>query len=163
MANNSKTNTNSSNVTNLHDGLVVLDSTLKALVDALNDIISEINDLQPLLNNNVAVQESKAKPKAKAKAKPKAKAVRAVKKKVVKKPTPKKSPSEMFLDTINTASIDDIIEKLKQANARQNVIKNILNERKKDDFQTFTSLEDVVIRIKGLATPSLDKIIQQWS
>lgn len=148
----------SSNVTNLHDGLVELDNTLKALVDAVNDVITEINDLQPLLNNN-----DKAKPKAKPKPKPKAKAVRAVKKKVVKKPTSKKSPSEMFLDTINTASIDEIIEKLKQANARQNVIKNILNERKKEDFQTFTSLEDVVIRIKGLATPSLDKIIQQWS
>ncbi|WP_069472049.1 hypothetical protein [Candidatus Marithrix sp. Canyon 246] len=152
MANNSKANTNSSNVTNLHDGLVLLDTTLKALVDAVNDVITEINDLQPLLNNNV-----------KAKAKPKAKPAKAVKKKVVKKPTPKKSPSEMFLDTINTSSIDEIIEKLKQANARQNVIKNILNERKKDDFQTFTSLEEVVTRIKGLATPSLDKIIQQWS
>ncbi len=159
MANKPKANTNSSNVTNLHDGLVLLDSTLKALVDAVNDVITEINDLQPLLNNNVAVKQSKTKPKAKPKAKP----VRAVKKKVVKKPTVKKSPSEMFLDTINTSSIDEIIEKLKQANARQNVIKNILNERKKDDFQTFTSLEDVVTRIKGLATPSLDKIIQQWS
>jgi hypothetical protein len=153
MANKSKANTNSSNVTNLHDGLVLLDSTLKALVDAVNDVITEINDLQPLLNNNVAVKESKPKPKP----------VKAVKKKVVKKPTPKKSPSEMFLDTINTSSIDEIIERLKQANARQNVIKNILNERKKDDFQTFTSLEEVVTRIKGLATPSLDKIIQQWS
>jgi len=159
MANKSKANTNSSNVTNLHDGLVVLDSTLKALVDAVNDVITEINDLQPLLNNNVAVKESKPKPKPKPKAKP----VKVVKKKVVKKPTPKKSPSEMFLDTINTSSIDEIIEKLKQANTRQNVIKNILNERKKDDFQIFTSLEDVVTRIKGLATPSLDKIIQQWS
>jgi hypothetical protein len=159
MANKSKANTNSSNVTNLHDGLVLLDSTLKALVDAVNDVITEINDLQPLLNNNVAVKESAPKPKPKPKPKP----VKAVKKKVVKKPTPKKSPSEMFLDTINTSSIDEIIEKLKQANTRQNVIKNILNERKKDDFQTFTSLEDVVIRIKGLATPSLDKIIQQWS
>jgi hypothetical protein len=155
MANKSKANTNSSNVTNLHDGLVLLDSTLKALVDAVNDVITEINDLQPLLNNNVAVKESKPKPKPKP--------VKAVKKKVVKKPTPKKSPSEMFLDTINTSSIDEIIERLKQANARQNVIKNILNERKKDDFQTFTSLEEVVTRIKGLATPSLDKIIQQWS
>ena len=157
MANKSKANTNSSNVTNLHDGLVLLDSTLKALVDAVNDVITEINDLQPLLNNNVAVKESKPKPK------PKPKPVKAVKKKVVKKPIPKKSPSEMFLDTINTSSIDEIIDKLKQANARQNVIKNILNERKKDDFQTFTSLEDVVTRIKGLATPSLEKIIQQWS
>ena len=157
MANQSKANTNSSNVTNLHDGLVLLDSTLKALVDAVNYVITEINDLQPLLNNNVAVKESKPKPK------PKPKAVKAVKKKVVKKPTSKKSPSEMFLDTINTSSIDEIIEKLKQANTRQNVIKNILNERKKDDFEEFTSLEDVVTRIKGLATPSLDKIIQQWS
>jgi seryl-tRNA synthetase len=155
MANKSKTNTNSSDVTNLHDGLVVLDSTLKALVDAVNDVISEINELQPLLNNNVAAKESKPKPKPKP--------VKAVKKKVVKKPTPKKSPSEMFLETINTSSIDEIIERLKQANTRQNVIKNILNERKKDDFQTFTSLEDVVTRIKGLAAPSLDKIIQQWS
>lgn len=159
MANKSKTNTNSSDVTNLHDGLVLLDSTLKALVDAVNDVITEINELQPLLNNNVAAKESKpasAQPKTKPVKKP-------VKRKVVKKPTPKKSPSEMFLDTINTSSIDEIIEKLKQANARQNVIKNILNERKKDDFQTFTSLEDVVTRIKGLAAPSLDKIIQQWS
>ena len=32
-----------------------------------------------------------------------------------------------------------------------------------DDFQTFTSLEDVVTRIKGLATPSLEKIIEKWS
>lgn len=156
MANKSKASTNSSNVTNLHDGLVELDHTLKALIDAINDVSLEISDLQPILNNN-AVQESKPSP-AKSKTK-------AVKKKVVKKPTPtkSKSPSEMFLETINTSSIDEIIEKLKQVGTRQNVIKNILNERKKDDFQKFTSLDDVVTRIKGLAKPSLDKIIQQWS
>jgi seryl-tRNA synthetase len=159
MANKSKANTNSSNVTKLHDGLVELDRTLKALVDAINDVSIEINDLQPILTNNNTVKESKPSP-VKSRAKP-------VKKKVVKKPTATKSkpksPSEMFLETINTSSIDEIIEKLKQVGTRQNVIKNILNERKKDDFQTFTSLDDVVTRIKGLAKPSLDKIIEQWS
>ena len=73
------------------------------------------------------------------------------------------SPADALLEAVNTLPIDDLKEKLKKADAKTHVINNILRERKKTGFQPFTSLEDLITRIKGLAKPSLDQILEYWS
>ncbi|MEK8017246.1 MAG: hypothetical protein VSS75_010280 [Candidatus Parabeggiatoa sp.] len=73
------------------------------------------------------------------------------------------SPADALLEAVNTLPIDDLKEKLKKADAKTHVINNILRERKKTGFQPFTSKEDLITRIKGLAKPSLDQILEYWS
>jgi hypothetical protein len=68
-----------------------------------------------------------------------------------------------FINEVNTLPLPELEEKLALANAKKNVIKNILNERKKLNFQRFESMDDIVRRIKGLAEHSLEKITEQWS
>jgi 2-hydroxy-3-keto-5-methylthiopentenyl-1-phosphate phosphatase len=68
-----------------------------------------------------------------------------------------------FINEVNTLPLPELEEKLTLANAKKNVIKNILNERKKLNFQRFESMDDIVRRIKGLAEHSLEKITEQWS
>lgn len=151
-----KSSTNS--IDNLRDRFSALDSTLQNLVGAINKVSDEITALQPLLETVGAASVESTTPSPA----PKSEQVSATGKKSAAK-SATKDPAEAFLDAVNTLSIQDLIDKLKNAKARQDVIKNIIHERKKTNFQEFTSLEDLVTRIKGLAAPSLDKIIELWT
>ena len=90
------------------------------------------------------------------KAAPKAKATASKQKKVL-------SLEEAFLDAVNTLPIDELKDKLKTAEAKTHVINNIARERNKKNFQPFTSKEDLIERIKGVAEQSLEQILEQWT
>jgi ABC-type transporter Mla subunit MlaD len=138
-------------VDTLRDRFDALDSSLKALIEAVNQVKNEITALQPSLES---LSQSESVDEAES----------------VEEPVPEKEQepsagieSPAFLEAVNTLPIPELTEKLKSANAKRNVIKNIVLERKKLNFQPFTSLEDLVTRIKGLAQYSLDKIMRVWS
>ena len=90
------------------------------------------------------------------KAASKAKATASKQKKVL-------SLDEAFLDAVNTLPIDKLKDKLKTAEAKTHVINNIARERNKKNFQPFTSKEDLIERIKGVAEQSLELILEQWT
>ncbi len=139
-----------------------LGNTLNGLMEAVNKASSEVKALQPLLDTASKVW---AETDAKAPSEPTPPV------EPVKKASPKKGQEtttagvsvEGFLEAINTLSIPELIDKLKRANAKQNVIRNIINERKKLHFHPFESLDDLIVRVKGLAKASLDKIMNEWS
>ncbi|MEN8216212.1 MAG: hypothetical protein ABFS56_07510 [Pseudomonadota bacterium] len=138
-------------VDTLRDRFDALDSSLKVLIEAVNQVKNEITALQPSLESlsqseSVDETESVEKPVSEKKQEPSAGV----------KP-------QAFLEAVNTLPIPELTEKLNSANAKRNVIKNIVLERKKLNFQAFTSQEDLVTRIKGLAQYSLDKIMKVWS
>ena len=136
-------------------------SGLKSIFDQINAEIGKMSSLIDTLKSGetVVTQKTPKSPptkqrKTKKENKGEEKKAAAVEK-TASKPT--------FLDLINTLPIPELEEKLKNANAKQNVINNIVNERKKLNFQQFSSLDDIITRIKGLAKPSLEKILEQWS
>jgi arginine deiminase len=128
---------------------------LKSLRDQVNE---EIKILESLVEatNMTSADESSRKPtnnKPAYKAKGSASA---------KKQAPKKS-SITLLEAVNSLPIPELIDKLKSVNAKQNVIRNIINQRKRSKFEPFASHDDLIERIKGLAQSSLDNILEEWS
>ena len=163
-------------VKSLQEHFTSLEGTLTTLMVTLNQMSEEIMALQPLLlelTKTEAKVEPETKPTTKKPSTETHKKASVAKKATVseksptanvEKPTADSSPaSSTFLEAINTLPIPELADKLKSASTNQNVIKNIVRERKKIDFKEFTSLEDIISRIKGLARPSLDKILNQWS
>ena len=164
-------------VKNLQEHFINLESTLKTLMVTLNQMSEEIMALQPLILELTKTEEPKTEPDTQPTTKksaaephkkaPGAKKTTASEKATVttklEKSTVASPASPTFLEAINTLPIPELADKLKSASTNQNVIKNIVRERKKIDFKEFTSLEDIISRIKGLARPSLDKILDQWS
>ena len=163
---------------NLQEHFTNLEGTLTTLMATLNQMSEEIMALQPLILELTKTEEAKTEPDTqpttkKSSAEPIKKAPAAKKTTAAEKATVttklEKSTaasvqaSPTFLEAINTLPIPELADKLKSASTNQNVIKNIVRERKKIDFKEFTSLEDIISRIKGLARPSLDKILNQWS
>ncbi|MDM8558793.1 hypothetical protein [Candidatus Parabeggiatoa sp. HSG14] len=144
--------------------LGTLDNTLKTLVKAINTVSNEITRLQPLLEKaGTSVNGAKTTRSSASKSKVAEKSVPAKSaKEPVKKPTTKGS-SQAFLKAVNTLPISELTNRLKNADTKQNVIKNIIRERKKSNFKAFTSLKDLVTRIKGLGDQTLEVIIKQWS
>jgi chaperonin cofactor prefoldin len=143
------------------------------LMVTLNQVSEEIKALQPLLLELTRI-EPETKPATKksssgthSKAPVENKTTAPEKETATvnfeKSTTASQKSSPTFLEAINTLPIPELADKLKSANTNQNVIKNIVRERKKADFKEFSSLEDIILRIKGLAKPSLDKILGQWS
>lgn len=163
-------------VKNLQEHFTSLESTLKTLMVTLNQMSEEIMALQPLILE-LTKTEPKAEPEETKPTTKKSSAETHKKAPVAKKTTASEKAtanvekstaassqaSPAFLEAINTLPIPELADKLKNASTNQNVIKNIVRERKKIDFKEFTSLEDIISRIKGLARPSLDKILNQWS
>jgi len=140
----------------LRDRVSDLGNTLNGLMEAISKASDEIKALQPLLEVASKVwAETDKKP--------------VITTEPVKKVSKEQETltgtisAEAFLEAINTLSIPELINKLKKANAKQNVIRNIINERKKLRFHLFESLDDLITRIKGLAWASLDKIMSEWS
>jgi chromosome segregation ATPase len=180
MSHSSKTKSQqpvTTTLNNLQEHFTTLENTLKTLAVTLNQMSEEIMALQPLLLE-LTKTESEAEPENKPATK-KPSAATSKKAPVAKKTTASASEkatanveksttaasptSPTFLEALNTFPIPELADKLKSAGTNQNVIKNIVRERKKIDFKEFTSLEDIISRIKGLARPSLDKILDQWS
>lgn len=160
-------------INNRPEHFTTLEGALKALMVTLNQVSEEIKVLQPLL-----LELTKTEPETKPATKksfsgtqqktPVENQTTAPEKEtatvnVEKSTTASQKSSPTFLEAINTLPIPELADKLKSANANQNVIKNIVKERKKIDFKEFSSLEDIILRIKWLAKPSLDKILGQWS
>lgn len=149
---NNKPNTQSSANASISTHFEALDDSLKALIEAVKQIRKNITTLQPLLDStstSTSVDQSDSQ---------------------VSQPAPKKATnvatkvsSQEFLKAVNTLPIPELTEKLKKANAKRNVMKNIINERKQLNFHAFTSLDVLIIRIKGLAESSLEKIMDQWA
>ncbi len=124
----------------LRDSLDSLNKNLKTLIEAVKNVNHEIMALQPLLEaTNVPAPDKEEKAS-------------------VAEPQ-----SQAFLEAINTLPIPELTVQLKGVNAKKNVIKNILNERKNLNFQPFTSIDDLLMRIKGLGKQSLDKLVSQWT
>jgi predicted nucleic acid-binding OB-fold protein len=142
----------------LDDRFEALDNSLMALVEAVNQVRNELTTLQQPSVETVSQPES-------------------VVTESVEEPTtmPEKeqeanigdsvvSPqAQAFLEAVNTLSIPELTDKLKSTKAKKNVLKNIIAERKKLNFQAFSSLEDLIARTKGLAQHSLEKIMILWS
>lgn len=160
-------------INNRLEHFTTLEGALKALIVTLNQVSEEIKALQPLLleltktesENKPATKKSSSGTQQKA---PVENKITAPEKEtatvnIEKSTAASQKSSPTFLEAINTLPIPELADKLKSANANQNVIKNIVKERKKIDFKEFSSLEDIILRIKGLAKPSLDKILGQWS
>jgi len=145
--------------------LGTLDNTLKSLVEAVNNVSCEIQALQPLVETANLTSEVVSSPKPVSKPAPKAKAptppVKKQKPTTAKKPAAKK-PAPTFLELVNTLPIEELIEALKSAGAKQHVVRNIINQRKRPNFQEFASEENLIIRVKGLAKPSLELIAEEW-
>jgi len=149
----------------LRDHLGTLDNTLKSLVEAVNQVSGEIQALQPLVETANLTSEAVSSPKPVSKPAPKAKAPAPVKKQkttAAKKPAAKK-PAPTFLELVNTLPVEELIDALKNAGAKQHVVRNIINQRKRPNFQEFASEENLIQRVKGLAKPSLELILEQWS
>ncbi len=127
---------------------------LKSLKDQVNE---EIKILESLVEtaNMTSADESSKKPSSKPVSKAKGSAS-------ARKQAPKK-PSLTLLETVNSLPIPELIDKLKSVNAKQNVIRNIINQRKRSKFEPFASHDDLIKRIKGLAQSSLDNILAEWS
>jgi hypothetical protein len=158
MGNQSKS---TSQLQGLSDHLGTLDNTLKTLVEAINKVSKEITGLQPLLETADIKPVNGAKTTRGSASKTKAAEKPISAKEPVKKSTTKGS-FQAFLKAVNTLPIPELTSKLKNADAKQNVIRNISRERKKSNFQAFTSKEDLVTRIKGLGEQTLETIIKQW-
>ncbi len=159
MASPSKTKSRAQPANALRDHL----ESLQSLVDQVND---EIKALQPLVeaaNANTAEPEPTTKPASKSVPKLKA-STPAKKQKAVatKKPAAKKQPATL-LEAVNTMPLSELIEKLKNAGAKQHVVRNIINQRKRPTFQKFVSHDDLIKRIKGLAESSLESLLSEWS
>ncbi|MCK5720090.1 MAG: hypothetical protein KAH84_09120 [Thiomargarita sp.] len=126
-----------------------LEKTLKSLLETVDQLNNEIKTLKP-------VSEKKA-----------TKTANSAKKPTTKSDSPAKKASKKvpltLLEAVNTLAIDDLIVKLKDAGAKQHIQRNIVNQRKRASFQEFSSLDDLIKRIKGLAKPTLDSILEQWS
>jgi len=154
----------------LHERLSSLDDALKALAKAVNKVSDELKVLPLVLEtaSTTSVDESSTMPSSDTATKPDS----------VEESKPSTEPpettaaldkkakapeSEGFLKAVNTLPIPELVDKLTSAQAKQNVIKNIVSERKKLTFHQFTSFDDLIERVKGLAKPSLDKIRNQWS
>lgn len=178
MSHSSKTKSpqsaNTIAVNNLPEHFTTLGGTLKTLMVTLEQVREEITALQPLLLElTKTVPETQPTTKKTSSGTPKKtpvenQTIAAAEKEttsatVEKSTTASQQASPTFLEAINTLPIPELADKLKSANTNQNVIKNIVRERKKVDFEEFTSLEDIILRIKGLAKTSLDKILNQWS
>jgi arginine deiminase len=126
---------------------------LKSLRDQVNE---EIKALQSLVEaTNMTSAESSTKPTSKPTYKAKGSAS-------AKKQAPKKS-SLTLLEAVNSSPIPELIDKLKSVNAKQHVIRNIINQRKMSKFEQFASHDDMIKRIKGLAQSSLDNMLEEWS
>jgi len=158
----SRTDSNKPPVDTLRERIGVLGNTLTGLIEAVNKASSEIKSLQPLLDtaSKVWAEPSSAKPSSEPAPQPSPKTVAEKVPEAI--PAPAVVSTKAFLEAINTLSIPELIDKLKKANAKQNVIRNIINERKKLHFHSFESLEDLIERIKGLAEASLEKIMSDW-
>ena len=143
----------------LRDSLGGLKNSLKTLTDAVNKVNDDIKALSFLSETVTISSDAAPEPASKEEKRGAKKAVETT----AVEPTRALSPQEALLEAVNTLPIPDLIDKLKGGPAKQNVIKNIISERKKLTFQRFTSLDDLVTRVKGLAKPSLDKILEQWS
>ncbi|BAP56674.1 hypothetical protein THII_2377 [Thioploca ingrica] len=160
-------------INNRPEHFTTLEGALKALMVTLNQVSEEIKALQPLLleltktepGTKPATKKSSSgtQQKAPVETKTTAPGKETATVNVEKSTAASQKSSPTFLEAINTLPIPELADKLKSANANQNVIKNIVKERKKIDFKEFSSLEDIILRIKGLAKPSLDKILGQWS
>jgi len=159
MASPSKTKSRAQPTNALRDHL----DSLQSLVNQVND---EIKALQPLVeaaNANTAEPEPTTKPASKSV--PKLKASTPAKKQkaaATKKPAAKKQPATL-LEAVNTMPLSELIEKLKNAGAKQHVVRNIVNQRKRPTFQKFVSHDDLIKRIKGLAESSLENLQNEWS
>ncbi len=155
-----------------------LGNTLIGLMEAVNKASDEVKALQPLLDtaSKVWAETSSKTPSKTTSPEPVRKTSSKKQETTVTTPevsieVPTEIPTEVptevstdtFLEAINTLSIPELIDKLKRANAKQNVIRNIINERKKLHFHLFESLDDLILRVKGLARASLDKIMNEWS
>jgi len=124
----------------LRDRFDALDSSLRVLIEAVTQVKNEFRTLQASLesiNLLESVDENESQNAL--------------------------EQSQTFLEAINSLPISELTDQLKSAKAKRNVIKNIINERKSLNFQKFTSLDDLMTRIKGLAQHSLEKIMRQWS
>jgi len=163
MASPSKTKSRAQPANALRDHL----ESLQSLVNQVND---EIKALQPLVetaNANTPEPEPEPEPTAKpvSKSVPKLKASTPAKKQkaaAAKKPAAKKQPATL-LEAVNTMPLPELIEKLKNAGAKQHVVRNIVNQRKRPTFQKFASHDDLIKRIKGLAESSLENLLSEWS
>jgi len=122
----------------LRDRFDALDSSLRVLIEAVTQVKNEFRTLQASLES-INLLES------------------------VDESQNALEQSQTFLEAINSLPISELTDQLKSAKAKRNVIKNIINERKNLNFQKFTSVEDLMTRIKGLAQHSLEKIMRQWS
>ncbi len=161
MASPSKTKSRVQPANALRDHL----DSLQSLVNQVND---EIKALQPLVeaaNANTAEPEAEPTTKPASKSVPKLKASTPAKKQkaaATKKPAAKKQPATL-LEAVNTMPLSELIEKLKNAGAKQHVVRNIINQRKRPTFQKFVSHDDLIKRIKGLAESSLENLLSEWA
>jgi len=143
-------------------------NALRDRVESLQSLVNKVNDelkaLQPLVeaaNANTVEPTTKPAPKSV----PKLKASTPAKKQkagTAKKSGAKKQPPTL-LEAVNNLPIPELIEKLKSAGAKQHVVRNIVNQRKRPTFQKFASHDDLIKRIKGLAESSLDNLLKEWS
>lgn len=139
----------------LRDRLDSLYNTLRELTITVKNVNDEIMALQKVLEDESSMTSLTAEEEVVAED--------STSKKLQKQPITQDEVSVAFLEAINSLPLPELMERLKNANAKQNVINNIIKERKNLTFQPFTSLEHLIERIKGLAKPSLDKIMNQWS
>ncbi|MBO0351793.1 hypothetical protein J0895_22460 [Phormidium pseudopriestleyi FRX01] len=74
---------------------------------------------------------------------------------------PKPAP---LLESLNNLELPSpqLDSQLKNAGVKQNIIKNIEDERNKTPFEPFINFEDVVTRIKGLGDKTMIKLIDGW-
>ncbi len=178
MSHSSKTKSpqsaNTVAVNNLQEPFTTLAGTLKALMITLEQVREQVTALQPLLleltktapETQPTTKKSSSGTQKKTAVESKTTAPSAKETTIAtveKSTTASQKSSQTFLEAINTLPIPELADKLKSANTNQNVIKNIVRERKKANFKEFTSLEDIILRIKGLAEISLEKILNQWS
>jgi uncharacterized protein YlxW (UPF0749 family) len=156
MASPSKTKSRTQPANALRDHL----DSLQSLVNQVND---EIKALQPLVESAANTAEAEPTTKPASKSVPKLKASTPAKKpKVAAAKKPAAKPATL-LEAVNTMPLSELIEKLKNAGAKQHVVRNIVNQRKRPTFQKFASHDDLIKRIKGLAESSLDNLLSEWS
>jgi len=65
----------------------------------------------------------------------------------------------LFLQAINMLPFHELVPQLKKAGANKNVRDNLKRERNK---QPFTSIEDMIKRVNGLGSKTMDSILTQW-
>jgi hypothetical protein len=64
-----------------------------------------------------------------------------------------------FLQAINMLPFSELLPKLKKAGANKNVRDNLRKERNKKQF---TSIEDMMKRVNGLGSKTMDSLLNQW-